>query len=173
MNTNEYLWIPLNTIESLRTPLNTIESLRIPLNTIQNHKLSLYPMFIPRCYIHLRWRFFEDTLSLRLYFLKAAPVIKEVCYFAKNLLSENRNVYDLQVNFWSWKFYCTVCREWNIPSKLLASMWFFRCWDQGDPDYSSEGCFRSHHAHIVTTRAACWCPLRIPQVVKQTVQCPS
>ena len=60
MNTIESLRIPLNTIESLRIPVNMIESQRIPFKTIQ---FSLNPMFIPRCYIHLRWRFFVLTVS--------------------------------------------------------------------------------------------------------------
>ena len=71
-NPYESLWIPKNPYKYHRTPLNIIKY-QIP-NTIQYQKITsntikykriprnpneFYPnpMFIPRCYIHLRWRF--------------------------------------------------------------------------------------------------------------------
>ena len=51
-NTIEYHWIPLKRIEYHQIPL--ITNHRTPYNAIQFY---LKPMFIPRCYIHLRTRF--------------------------------------------------------------------------------------------------------------------
>ena len=64
-DTIEYHWIPYDTIKynviSSNTkqyqaiPLSTIKYHAIPFTTIQYH---LNSVFSPRCYIHLRWRFF-------------------------------------------------------------------------------------------------------------------
>ena len=59
-NTIEYHWISTNTIEYHWISTNTIEYHSIITNTIES-LFSLNPMFIPRCYIHLRWRFSFKT----------------------------------------------------------------------------------------------------------------
>ena len=62
-NKIEYQWILANTKIPLKTmqyhwiPSNTITYNWIPCNTIEYHPIHYNPVCYPRCYIHLRWRF--------------------------------------------------------------------------------------------------------------------